>query len=75
MSDFVRVKHPIFGHFSTRKPEVWGGDVTDDPAVDGNGKPLPSKPRTSVAKKAAESKSKSRSGAESATTTAQEGSA
>lgn len=75
MSDFVRVKHPIFGHFSTRKPGVWeGAEVTDDPAVDVNGKPLPAKPRVSVAtKKAAASKSPT-NGAEPATTP-EEGSA
>lgn len=53
MPEFVRVNHPIFGHFSTRKPEVWGGEVTDDKAVDVNGKPLPAKPRISKAKPAA----------------------
>jgi hypothetical protein len=69
VSDFVRVKHPIFGHFSTRKPDLWGGEVTDDPAVDANDKPLPAKPKVSVAKKAAEKKSNTpTNGAESATT-------
>jgi hypothetical protein len=67
MSDFVRVKHPIFGHFSTRKPDVWGGEVTDEKAVDANGKPLPAKPRVSVAKKASVSKTPT-NGAEPATT-------
>lgn len=71
MSDdhpFVRVKDPIFGHFSTRKPGVWkDAEVTDDPAVDVNGKPLPAKPRVSVAKKAAASKT-STNGDEHATT-------
>lgn len=75
MSEFVRVKHPVFGHFSTRKPEVWGGEVTDEPAVDVNGKPRPAKPKTSVAAKAAESKKKtSTPGAEPAATP-EEGSA
>jgi hypothetical protein len=68
VSDFVRVNHPVFGHFSTRRPEIWGGEATDEKAVDVNGKPLPAKPRTSVAKKAADSKSKSPTpGAKSAT--------
>lgn len=70
MSDdhpFVRVKHPIFGHFSTRKPEVWGGDVTDDPAVDGNGKPLPAKPKVSVSAKRATASKTHTNGAEPAT--------
>lgn len=69
MSEFVRVKHPIFGHFTTSKPDVWGAEVTGDPAVDVNGKPLPAKPRVSVAKKASEKKSTTpTNGAESATT-------
>lgn len=52
---FVRVNHPIFGHFSTRKPAVWGGEVTAEEAVDANGKPLPAKPR--IEKGAAKPKS------------------
>lgn len=48
MNEFVRVKHPLFGHFSTRSPELWGGEVTEDPAVDGNGKPMLAKPRLNV---------------------------
>lgn len=76
MSDFVRVKHPIFGHFSTRKPDVWGGDVTDDPAVDTNGKPLPAKPKISVAlKKATGSKKNTPTNGAEPATTPEEGSA
>lgn len=66
MSDFFRVKHPVFGHFSTRKPDVWGGEVTDDDATDVNGKPLKAKPKTSVAAKAAEKKNTPTPGAEPA---------
>jgi hypothetical protein len=68
MSDFQRVKHPIFGHFSARRPAVWGGEITQDEAVDVNGKPLRAKPKTSVSAKAAEQKKTPTNGAEPATT-------
>lgn len=75
MSDFVRVKHPIFGHFSTRKPGVWkDAVVTDEPAVDGNDRPLRAKPKTSVATKAAEKRKTPTPGVEPAVTP-EEGSA
>lgn len=75
MSDFVRVKHPIFGHFSARRPDVWGGEITDEKAVDGDGKPLRAKPKTSVAVKAAEKKSKTPTNGVEPATTPEEGSA
>jgi hypothetical protein len=76
VSDFVRVKHPLFGHFSTRRPDAWkDAVVTDEPATDVNGKPLPAKPKTSVATKAAEKKSKTPTNGAEPATTPEEGSA
>lgn len=57
MSEFKRVKHPILGEYSARRP---GDDVqvVDKPAADSYGRPLPAKPKTTVAKKAAASAKK-----------------
>lgn len=52
MSEFVRVKHPIFGEYSARRPNLNEVEVIDKPAVDSNGRPLPAKPKVSVASKA-----------------------
>jgi hypothetical protein len=71
VSDFVRVKHPLFGEYSTRRPTV-EVEVIDKPAVDASGRPLPAKPKTSVATKAAASKSPT--GGEPATKNPEEGS-
>lgn len=69
MPEFVRVKHPIFGEFSARRPNLDEVQVLDKPAVNTSGRPLPGKPKTSVAAKAAENKSKTpTNGAEPATT-------
>lgn len=76
MSDFVRVKDKTTGHeFTVRHPDLSKVAVIDKPAVDRNGRPLEAKPKTSVAAKAAEKKSKtSTPGAEPAASS-QEGSA
>lgn len=68
MFDFVRVKHPIFGEYSARRPNLDQVEVIDKPAVDAAGRPLRAKPKTSVAAKAAEKKNTPTNGAESATT-------
>lgn len=73
--EFVRVKHPVFGHFSTRSPEVWGAEVIDEDGADSNGDPLPAKPKVSVAKKATGKKNTPTTGAEPADPTPEEGSA
>ena len=59
MSDFDRVKHPLFGEYRARGTKLKEVEVIDKRAVDANGRPLPAKPKTSAASKAAESKSKS----------------
>lgn len=56
MSDFVRVRHPLFGEYSTRRPNLNEVEVIDKRAVDASGRPLPAKPKTSVTPKAAEKK-------------------
>ena len=56
MSDFVRVRHPLFGEYSVRRPNLKEVEVIDKPAVDSNGRPLRAKPKTAVAAKAAEKK-------------------
>lgn len=57
MPDFTRVKDKITGHeFSVRWPNPDQHDVLDKDAVDANGDPLPPKPKTSAATKAAEKK-------------------
>lgn len=54
--DFKRVKHPLFGEYSARRPNLDEVEVIDKPAVDVNGRPLPAKPKVSVASKAAANK-------------------
>ena len=56
MSEFQRVKHPLFGEYSTRSPIVGDLQVIDKPAVYANGQPRAAKPKISVAKKATEGK-------------------
>lgn len=68
MSDFVRVKHPLFGEYSTASPVVGDMQVVDKRAVDANGRPLPSKPKVSVTAKAAEKSKTPTIGAEPAAT-------
>lgn len=70
MSQFQRVKDKETGEeLSVRRPNPKRFDLLDKPAVDRYGRRLPNKPKTSVAAKAAESKSKSpTNGAESAKT-------
>lgn len=74
MSEFVRVKHEVFGEFSIPEdavdPKVH--TVVDKPAVDQNGDVLPAKPKTSVTTKTA--KNTPTNGAEPAKTP-EEGSA
>lgn len=50
MSDFVRVKHDVFGEFSIAETSVDPAihTVIDKPAVDQNGDVLPGKPKTTV---------------------------
>lgn len=69
MSDFVRVKDKVTGdEYSARRPNLSLVDVLDKPAVDRNGRPLPQKPKTSVAAKVAEQKKTPTNGAEPAKT-------
>lgn len=56
MSDFVRVKHPLFGEYSAKRPNPAEVEILDEPAVDRNGRPLPPNPKTSAAKEAAAKK-------------------
>lgn len=78
MSDFVRVKDKATGHEYSTSHVTDNHEVLDKRAVDANGRPLPAKPKTTVAKKASASKaapsSEPTNGAESATTP-EEGSA
>lgn len=69
MPEFKRVKHPLFGEYSTASPIVGDMQVVDKPATYANGRPLPAKPKVSVAKKAADSRTPTpTNGAESAAT-------
>lgn len=55
MSEFVRVKHDVFGEFSIAETSVDPDihTVVNKPAVDQNGDVLPGKPKTSVSTKTA----------------------
>lgn len=68
MSDFVRVKHPLFGEYSARRPNLNEVEIVDKPAVDANGRPLPAKPKVSIASKATEKSKTPTNGAEPAAT-------
>lgn len=76
MSAFVRVKDKTTGdEYSARKPNLEKVDVIDKDAVHkGNGRPLPAKPKTSVAKQAPAKKSTTPTGGEPATQDPEEGS-
>ncbi len=63
-SDFVRVKHPLFGEYSARRPDLSKVELLNKPAVDRNGKPLPAKPKTTVAALAAAKKKTPNNGGE-----------
>lgn len=69
MSEFVRVKDKTTGHeYSVRRPDPKRVDVLDKPAVDRNGKPLPAKPKTTVAAVASAKKKTTPNGGEPAET-------
>lgn len=68
MSDFVRVKHPLFGEYSTRNPNLKDVEVLNKRAVDASGRPLPAKPKVSVTTKAADNSKTSITGANSGAT-------
>lgn len=53
MTEFFRVKHPLFGEYSVRCPNPHDVEIIDKPAVDSDGRPLPAKPKTTVADMAA----------------------
>ena len=56
MPEFLRVKHPLFGEYSVRRPNPHDVEIIDKPAVDSDGRPLPAKPKTTVATRAAAKK-------------------
>lgn len=56
MAEFVRVKDKETGHEYTTARVLDKHEVLDKRAVDVNGRALPAKPKTSVAKKASASK-------------------
>lgn len=53
MADFVRVRDKRTGHEYSVRHVTKNHEVLDKKAVNANGKPLPAKPKTSIAKKAA----------------------
>ncbi len=68
MHEPVRVKHPLFGEYTARRPNLSEVEIVDKRAVDANGRSLPAKPKVSAASKAAEKSKTPTNGAEHAAT-------